>query len=712
MAKIKITTDQSVLAELRRSLKLAQDEFLRLKMSGTASADALQKASIKIMQLGQSLRNAKQEVNSLANAGKSLSVFQKLEIGENISSIFRGLKEGVSTVRDFGNQIGTFITAANDLENSNRKLSAASKLTGTSFDFLKQTSKDVSSNLGLATKEANEFTVTLTKLGTKAGDTTKVSQSIQSLLDLGAAQGLNTTETLTAIQQAILGIDEGTDKLFQKNPSAIYDAFAKSIGTTAGKLNDQQKAQALLNEVVGQGGKVQGEYNRYLDTFAGKQQLLSQKVEVLKQEFGNLIQSGLTPFIDKILESDKGTQTFAGGVVVAGGALSTLIPLIGSTRLAFSGLNVTMKGTLAFAGKLGIVIAALVAASEITDLINENAKQMTKIEPGTSDTLQGKDGSIDNYLKQKDKQLKKGQFFTDEEIKRTKKETEELKKKSNELDNITDKLKNLGGTSSKSALDFLRASEITNDLIEAQKALNELLEKEITFTSDQKKQKVYMDYLKEVEVLRKKIASLQLPSDLFNFSTDGIKLEERRFGLISKEESDRIRDVAKLDIASQAGDEDQQSLLETSNEVYSNISNILTALNIGTETFIGKLLTFFNSAFSVAEGVGGLLSLLGLIPGGGFLASLFGRAGQTRAEGGLVTSGTPYLVGERGAELFLPNQSGYIMNNLDTMKLINQARANFSSGNVNVYVNAELDGLKFLKKNMPAYINYKGFKKL
>jgi hypothetical protein len=49
-----------------------------------------------------------------------------------------------------------------------------------------------------------------------------------------------------------------------------------------------------------------------------------------------------------------------------------------------------------------------------------------------------------------------------------------------------------------------------------------------------------------------------------------------------------------------------------------------------------------------------LNSLTGGI-GGGFFGSLFGRA-----SGGSVQKGQPYMVGEQGAELFVPNQSGQI----------------------------------------------------
>ncbi len=46
-----------------------------------------------------------------------------------------------------------------------------------------------------------------------------------------------------------------------------------------------------------------------------------------------------------------------------------------------------------------------------------------------------------------------------------------------------------------------------------------------------------------------------------------------------------------------------------------------------------------------------------------FLSAIGGAFGGGKADGGPVSAGTPYLVGERGPELFMPNQSGKIVPN-------------------------------------------------
>ena len=67
------------------------------------------------------------------------------------------------------------------------------------------------------------------------------------------------------------------------------------------------------------------------------------------------------------------------------------------------------------------------------------------------------------------------------------------------------------------------------------------------------------------------------------------------------------------------------------------------------------------------------LGMIGNANQGNILGTLFG----TRATGGPVDNATPYIVGERGPELFIPNKSGSIMTNGQSKAALSQ----FSPGN-------------------------------
>ena len=55
-----------------------------------------------------------------------------------------------------------------------------------------------------------------------------------------------------------------------------------------------------------------------------------------------------------------------------------------------------------------------------------------------------------------------------------------------------------------------------------------------------------------------------------------------------------------------------------------------------------------------------------------------------RAMGGSVTAGQPYLVGERGPEIFSPNINGSIVNNMRTEKIVQTLSSDMGEGSINM----------------------------
>lgn len=98
-----------------------------------------------------------------------------------------------------------------------------------------------------------------------------------------------------------------------------------------------------------------------------------------------------------------------------------------------------------------------------------------------------------------------------------------------------------------------------------------------------------------------------------------------------------------------------KSLQEVASNLLSNIANKLLDVAVNL------------ALFGAMSGTG---------TGGGLLGGLF----KKRAQGGSVMAGQPYLVGERGPELFMPGRSGGI------------ARAGSFGGNANIVVNVDASG--------------------
>ncbi|MBN8586921.1 MAG: hypothetical protein J0L94_01205 [Rhodothermia bacterium] len=193
--------------------------------------------------------------------------------------------------------------AALDAEKSQRRLTAMSKLLQVEMSHLAGSSQYAQNTFSLSTSQANDLSVAVTKLTTKAGEIGKTREVMQALLDLSAAQGMSAAEGLQAFEMAILGVDEGTDRLFGKNPSVLYEEYAARIGTTAGRMSDAEQAQAILTATIESGLRVQGEYKNYLSGTAGELDMIKQRADQAMVAVGDLTNSFVSslPYIDTLI---------------------------------------------------------------------------------------------------------------------------------------------------------------------------------------------------------------------------------------------------------------------------------------------------------------------------------------------------------------------------------------------------------------------------
>jgi phage-related minor tail protein len=83
---------------------------------------------------------------------------------------------------------------------------------------------------------------------------------------------------------------------------------------------------------------------------------------------------------------------------------------------------------------------------------------------------------------------------------------------------------------------------------------------------------------------------------------------------------------------------------------------------------VGTLISGFEKLFNIVKSVvGAIQSLITLAANNPVVRGISGAIdsafGGFRAAGGSVSAGTPYVVGERGAELFVPSSNGTIVPN-------------------------------------------------
>ena len=162
------------------------------------------------------------------------------------------------------------------------------------------------------------------------------------------------------------------------------------------------------------------------------------------------------------------------------------------------------------------------------------------------------------------------------------------------------------------------------------------------------------------------LKDLQSEQDLLQAKLDG-RLEEeqleQRVNKILKDNKDLTEEQVKQSLQATAALKEQVKALENLESMYASIgqsisSGIVDALSAaveGTKSLADVASQTLRQVANILLQFG-VNTALGGIPG---LSSFF----PGRATGGPVSGGTPYMVGEKGPELFVPNTSGTIVPN-------------------------------------------------
>jgi len=190
-----------------------------------------------------------------------------------------------------------------------------------------------------------------------------------------------------------------------------------------------------------------------------------------------------------------------------------------------------------------------------------------------------------------------------------------------------------------------------------------------------------------------KIASLIKETDQYAFANENLQeiFDENKqaFEVLGFTSVPQLRkaleDVKKTteDVKDVLGDELKQAVINTSNSFTTDFVNSLLDGQNGLESFksfarsmVSQIIAIFMQLAVVNKIINSIFNLTGddalntvdILPRGGKTPSVStgGGMGMNLAGGGTIQGGTPTLVGERGAEIFVPNTGGTIMNNMNT----------------------------------------------
>jgi hypothetical protein len=220
------------------------------------------------------------------------------EIGEGIAdglglptSAGAGAAIAAGAVAVIGKQS---LDAARDAANAQLQLQSIAKETGQSYDTLKLQAKAFGDQTALSNTKAESTFAQLVNFANAAGRTDKLEEFRKRFADLAAAKGINADQLGDISRQLNALTDEATDKLLNANPSAFYDAFAKSLGKTAEQLTDAEKRAAVFDEVLKKGAIFDGTAEKRVAGAAGAMDVFGKTFDNAKTKIG----AALIPLVE------------------------------------------------------------------------------------------------------------------------------------------------------------------------------------------------------------------------------------------------------------------------------------------------------------------------------------------------------------------------------------------------------------------------------
>ena len=481
--------------------------------------------------------------------------------------------------------------------------------------------------------------------------------------------------TADALEEYTNSLKIGTKE--HKNALAATNKQNAAIGRETVQINKNTDAQIRNNKVQAQGNKLD-KFNNRSNKAAATSGLISGAFPLL---FGQGLVGGITGFAGGFAGTKIGGQMggFAGGLVATGilQQLTTAIKGLSDLGKALDPKTLNIDTVSKSLGLLGTDTERYLKLIEQTQ--GKQAAYNAAVEETTK--LVGQDG------------VEALQAFADS----SQNLTNEMSKFFTRLGSEIAKLFARGGgeDTGKPILGFERSNLLAQaKLVTDDQKIMDLVKQRETANRNVARsiddQIVLLMKAKNAEDARKKAAELarmeyeqitKSLTDQIDFLNNAITLGQGEAEII-KEKNRLIEAARKAGVDFDEAEIERQVRLkrelEKLNTLYAGIaSTIETGLVDAIEGAINGTKSLGDVARSVFGEIQRSLIRFGV---NAFLGGLPGIGGFFRANGGVVSAGKSYMVGERGAEMFVPNTGGRIIPNSDL------------GGSTNIVVNVDASG--------------------
>lgn len=589
----------------------------------------------------------------------------------------------------------SFVDAFNKADEATTKLNAVLSSTG-----------DVS---GVTAKQATDLAESLSHVTTFSKTTTLSAEDI--LLTFTNIGKNIFPQTLQATQNLATGLGEDLSTAAETVGRALDSPAnaSRSLRSANIVLNTSQQATIKTMVAAGQGAQAQGYILDILSTkfggaaeaigqtFGGQVKILQNDLEQTKESIGGVISAGMGPLVDSVTKFVSTNQSLitslAVGALAAAAFGATIIAVVGAVTLAVSilggpftailvGLSALFGGAV-FVGAKNFGNQMKESTASVLDGSNKMATQAPPNFGATgkaADDLAKKLGDIQTQMNQTtaDFEQSLAKMVQDNEQKVT-----DLKSQmDDENASFAAAQASKDASYQQSLLDLQRQDYERIGMTQEQAtAEKQIQQQKINILNQQYE----ADAKNALDAHNKKLADTQTQLDAEDTllqkhaadvaSIQGVQLldeidtlkqgHDRQMAAFAQQTAD-----AKNNAAQQIGIGDQV-VGANANQQAEMVANVKKAANDATNAFKQNFIYPVESAFDQLKGyVSGFmagadaspLQKLVLHSIGQTMATLV-SGGLFKAAGGPVSGGSPYIVGEQGPELFMPNGSGTIIPN-------------------------------------------------
>ncbi|HNA77946.1 MAG TPA: hypothetical protein PKY99_00745, partial [Turneriella sp.] len=282
--------------------------------------------------------------------GEQLGAEAGKKTGSKFSQAFGAVVSAVAGAQIVG-AMKTAFDAANKLEKTMLGLQATAKLTGQSFAVLSKSVNDLAKDGVMNIDQAAQSMKVLAAQGVNAQKSFEFLEAAKKVSAFNNIVG----DAGQGVQDFVKFLQTGSAELAENMDPSIV-AVVKRLGGYAAVTADATKKQQLMNAVIEKGGKLTGDYDKFLKSGGQSQVAFAGAATTLAQTFGQKLQPAMAAAYN------MGAKILTWVSDMIAGLDSTTVAVAAFGTAAFAGIATFAKGAALLPGIFGSIGTAISAS--------------------------------------------------------------------------------------------------------------------------------------------------------------------------------------------------------------------------------------------------------------------------------------------------------------------------------------------------------------